>query len=242
MVSLMKEQEKMPSRIVLGVTGGVGAGKSTVLEILEQAHGALLIRADDIGHEVIEPGAVCYEQVVNRFGRGILRADGTIDRQRLYGAAYVAKDGFDCLNAIIHPAVRREVVRRIEESNAALLAVEAALFYEARFEELVDEVWYVDVPVEERIRRLAESRGYDRSRSESMMARQLPRHVFLERADVVIDNGQSLAYTKEQIAREIARLRAERTGEKTELSAAGDPSGAAAPSERPSASAPEDAS
>ena len=120
---------------VIGITGGIGAGKSTVSSILKEEYGAYLIEADKIGHEVMLPGEICYHQVVNRFGRGILKLDGTIDRGLLGGIVFSDEEALHCLNAIIHPAVKQEVKKRVAESDASLIAVEAALLLQDNYDE-----------------------------------------------------------------------------------------------------------
>ena len=185
---------------VIGITGGVGAGKSAVLSILKEIYHAQIIEADQIGHEVMEPGAVCYEQVVNRFGRRILKPDGTIDRGLLGGIVFSDGEALESLNAIVHPAVKKEVRERIEKSRAPIVAVEAALLLEDHYDDFCSEVWYVSVPIEERIRRLMTSRSYSREKCLAVMENQLPEEEFLKRCHFVIDNSQNFSYTKEQIA------------------------------------------
>ena len=184
---------------VIGITGGVGAGKSSVLSILKEDYGAQVLEADKIGHQVMEPGMVCYSQVVNRFGKEILKRDGSIDRGLLGGIVFSDGDALASLNAIIHPAVKQEIKRRIAESKSKLIAVEAALLLEDHYDEFCDQVWYIFVPQKERIRRLMESRGYSREKCLSVMDNQLPEEEFFKRCKTVIDNSRNIRYTKEQI-------------------------------------------
>ena len=184
---------------VIGITGGVGAGKSSVLSILKEDYGAQVLEADKIGHQVMDPGMVCYSQVVNRFGKEILKRDGSIDRGLLGGIVFSDEDALASLNAIIHPAVKQEIKRRIAESKSKLIAVEAALLLEDHYDEFCDQVWYIFVPQKERIRRLMESRGYSREKCLSVMDNQLPEEEFFKRCKTVIDNSRNIRYTKEQI-------------------------------------------
>ena len=184
---------------VIGITGGVGAGKSSVLSILKEDYGAQVLEADKIGHQVMEPGMVCYSQVVNRFGKEILKRDGSIDRGLLGGIVFSDEDALASLNAIIHPAVKQEIKRRIAESKSKLIAVEAALLLEDHYDEFCDQVWYIFVPQKERIRRLMESRGYSREKCLSVMDNQLPEEEFFKRCKTVIDNSRNIRYTKDQI-------------------------------------------
>ena len=184
---------------VIGITGGVGAGKSSVLSILKEDYGAQVLEADKIGHQVMEPGMVCYSQVLNLFGKEILKRDGSIDRGLLGGIVFSDEDALASLNAIIHPAVKQEIKRRIAESKSKLIAVEAALLLEDHYDEFCDQVWYIFVPQKERIRRLMESRGYSREKCLSVMDNQLPEEEFFKRCKTVIDNSRNIRYTKDQI-------------------------------------------
>ena len=139
---------------ILGVTGGVGAGKSTVLKYLEEAYGACVIQADQVGHEVMEPGETAYEK--------ILRQDLRIDRGILGAIVFADPDKLKALNAIVHPAVKKEILRRIawaEAEGKACTVVEAALFLEEKYDAFCGETWYIYTNEDERRRRLRESRG-----------------------------------------------------------------------------------
>ena len=152
---------------VIGVTGGVGAGKSTVLGILEKEFDAYVIQADLLGHVLMEPGEECYDAVIALFGKEIIKKDKTIDRRRISDVVFTDKDMLLKLNGIIHPAVKQRILRLISEQREAgrkLCVVEAALFLEERYQEFCDEVWYVYTEEEIRIQRLMESRGYSISR------------------------------------------------------------------------------
>ncbi|MBQ7372783.1 MAG: dephospho-CoA kinase, partial [Blautia sp.] len=148
---------------IIGVTGGVGAGKSTVLSYLEARYGARVIQADLAGHLVMEPGGLCYQQVLDLFGNNVKKEDDTIDRKKISDIVFSQKEMLQELNAIIHPAVRAYILQELQAERAAgrsLSVVEAALFLEAHYEEFCDEVWYIHTDEPIRIRRLMESRGY----------------------------------------------------------------------------------
>ena len=189
---------------IIGVTGGVGAGKSTVLNYLEKRYGAKLILADLVGHEVMEPGHEAYEQVVKVFGQEIVSEDKTIDRKVLGAIVFADEKKRMILNRIIHPAVRQEILRRLEEaelSHLSYVVVEAALFLEENYDAFCDETWYIYTSEDNRRLRLKESRGYSDEKIDRMFAAQKSHEEFLERCQFVIDNNGSAEETHRQIDR-----------------------------------------
>lgn len=189
---------------VLGITGGVGAGKSTVLNYLETEYGARVIQADQAGHLVQEPGGACYGEIIRIFGTEILMKDGRIDRGRLGALVYADRGRLKMLNGIVHPAVRTfiiEEIRKTEQENLVpFVVVEAALLLEAGYDEICDEVWYVYAGEEVRCGRLMESRGYSAEKAYSIMRNQLKEKEFRKLCDFVIDNsGNFMENTREQI-------------------------------------------
>ena len=189
---------------IIGVTGGVGAGKSTVLNYLEKRYGAKLILADLVGHEVMEPGHEAYEQVVKAFGQEIVSEDKTIDRKTLGAIVFADEKKRMILNRIIHPAVRQEILRRLEEaelSHMLYVVVEAALFLEENYDAFCDETWYIYTSEDNRRLRLKASRGYSDEKIDRMFAAQKSHKEFLERCQFVIDNNGSAEETHRQIDR-----------------------------------------
>lgn len=194
---------------IIGVTGGVGAGKSMVLEILKNEYGARLLSADEIGRELTEPGAACFGPVVKAFGEDVVGADGRLDRGKLAGTVFGDTEALERLNGIIHPAVRREIEERLsrwkhEESRGGgaqecLSVIESAILLEAGYEEICEEIWYVYAPEETRIRRLEESRGYTRERCLRVMERQMGEAELRRRASVTIENDGDIGQVREQI-------------------------------------------
>ena len=189
---------------IIGVTGGVGAGKSTVLNYLEKRYGAKLILADLVGHEVMEPGHEAYEQVVKAFGQEIVSEDKTIDRKALGAIVFADEKKRMILNRIIHPAVRQEILRRLEEAellHLSYVVVEAALFLEENYDAFCNETWYIYTSEDNRRLRLKESRGYSDEKIDRMFAAQKSHEEFLERCQFVIDNNGSAQETHRQIDR-----------------------------------------
>lgn len=189
-------------RRIIGVTGGVGSGKSTVLNLLRDRWGAEIIQADEVARELMEPGGSSYRAVVEAFGEGICRPDGRIDRGHLAEIIFREEGKRQQLGALTHPLVKEEVQRRMRESASSLIVYEAALPREACMRELCGEIWAVHVPEEIRIRRLMSDRGYSREKCEEIMRSQLPEEEFLALADRVIENGG----TPEEAARQVRRL------------------------------------
>lgn len=189
---------------VIGITGGVGAGKSRILDILRDEFGACVIQADVVAKELEEPGQPGYKRLVETFGKGILSEDGTIDRTAFAGLIFSDEEAIRQVNAIIHPMVWQTVKEQVAESYAALVAVEAALFDE-RSREVCEELWFVDTNEENRIRRLLKNRGYSREKSLSIMRNQPSRETFLNLTDEVIDNNGTLEDVRCQIRRILKR-------------------------------------
>lgn len=189
---------------IIGVTGGVGAGKSTVLNYLEKRYGAKLILADLVGHEVMEPGHEAYEQVVKAFGHEIVSEDKTIDRKALGAIVFADEKKRMILNRIIHPAVRQEILRRLEEAellHLSYVVVEAALFLEENYDAFCDETWYIYTDEKIRRQRLKESRGYSDERIDQIFRSQKTHEEFQKRCLFMIDNNGSEEETFRQIDR-----------------------------------------
>lgn len=184
---------------VIGVTGGVGVGKSQVLSLLKDKFGAEVILADEVGRQVMEPDGCCFQPVAELFGPRSVKDDGTLDRSWIAGQVFHDKKLLEKLNGIIHPAVKQEITRQCEESEAKLIAVEAALLIEAHYEDVCDEFWYIYADEDTRRKRLRESRGYTDERIDSVMANQLSEEAFRAGCRRVIDNGGELADTEAQI-------------------------------------------
>ena len=189
---------------IIGVTGGVGAGKSTVLNYPEKRYGAKLILADLVGHEVMEPGHEAYEQVVKVFGQEIVSEDKTIDRKALGAIVFADEKKRMILNRIIHPAVRQEILRRLEEAellHLSYVVVEAALFLEENYDAFCDETWYIYTDEKIRRQRLKESRGYSDERIDQIFRSQKTHEEFQKRCLFMIDNNGSEKETFRQIDR-----------------------------------------
>ena len=194
---------------IIGITGGVGAGKSTVLDYLREQFHAYVIQADQVGHQVMEPGEICYSQVIALFGEHILKKDKTIDRKAVSDVVFGNEEKLKKLNGIIHPAVRQSVLEEIQlqkEKKTAIVVVESALLLEEHYEKFCDKVWYVHTDREIRISRLMENRGYSREKSESIISSQAPDEYFAKHADYIIRNNGDIKDTWLQVEEGIRLL------------------------------------
>jgi len=194
---------------VIGITGGIGAGKSTILRILEEEWNAFVLEADKVGHQVMEPGGCCYDAVIRLFGEQIIKSDKTIDRRKVSDVVFHVAEKRDALNQVIHPAVKKEIRERLakeEKTGRKLSVVEAALLLEDHYEEICDEIWAVCADREIRIERLMESRGYSRDKCESIMAAQKEDSYYTDQADFVIDNSTGPEKLRETIAERLRKI------------------------------------
>ena len=182
----------MKKSIVIGVTGGVGAGKSSVLKYLQEKWKARILVLDDVSRGMLEIGGLCYDETIALFGSDIVLPDGRLDRAKIAGIVFSDEKMKKELNALIHPAVRRVSDTFAEEARSSgkgLYVIEAALLIEGHYDEICDELWYIYAGEDVRAKRLAESRGYDMARIRSMMASQLSEEAFEAGCSVKIDNG-----------------------------------------------------
>lgn len=187
----------------IGITGGVGAGKSTILQILKEKYDAHLIMADDVAKELMRKGKSAYREIVRTFGKEVLAEDGEFDRHKLASIVYADEEKRLSINQIVHPLVKKAILKEKKtvsrEYPEKLIVLEAALLIEDGYKELLDELWGVIADKEVRIRRLMDSRGYSRAKSESIIASQLSDDEFRRACDFIIDNSGTLEETQRQI-------------------------------------------
>ena len=194
---------------ILGITGGGGAGTSTVLDFLKEKYHAYVIQADLVGHLVMEPDGICYDSVVALFGKQIIKNDKTLDRKMVSDVVFGNEVMRQSLDAIIHPAVQRYILNQIEqqkEAGCSLVVVEAALLLEEKYDAFCDQVWFVDTDQEIRIERLMSSRGYTREKALSIIKRQASETFFRQNTDYVITNNGLPEETWRQIEEGIKKL------------------------------------
>ncbi|HLN42516.1 MAG TPA: dephospho-CoA kinase [Acidimicrobiales bacterium] len=177
--------------LAVGLTGGIGSGKSTVGELLVQ-RGAVLIDADRIAREVVVPGGAAYQPLVDRFGPGILAPDGTVDRPSLAAIAFADAESLAALNAITHPAISAVMAQRraAEAGGDRVVVLDIPLLKPEHRDVLsLDVVVVVDCPVEVAVDRLVRQRGFSLQDAEARVAAQAGREERRHGADFVIDNS-----------------------------------------------------
>ncbi len=192
--------------LLIGLTGNVGTGKSTVAAMLAEL-GAETVDADKVGHEVIRPGTPACEAVVRAFGPGILTRDGEIDRARLASQAFADPDALARLEAIVHPPTIEAIEERIASSSAPVFVIEAIKLVEAGMADRCDQVWVTICTVELQFKRVVEGRGWTRSETRRRLQAQSPQQEKVARANVVIDTSVSLSHTRSQVEAAWADLR-----------------------------------
>lgn len=184
---------------LIGLTGGIGSGKSTVSALLAQ-RGAVVVDADAIVRELQAPGQPVYEAIVERFGSAVVAADGTLDRPTIAGLVFPDAEALADLNRLTHPAVATEITRRIAAhvGTDAVVVLDVPLLVESSNYE-VDGILVVDCPVEVAVERLVTHRGMDEDDARARISRQASREDRLARADFVVDNSGSLGDVAAQV-------------------------------------------
>ena len=186
---------------VLGITGGVGSGKSEVLNYLREAYGAVVCQMDETAKRLQEKGTGCFRKIAETFGPEIIGADGELDRKKLGARVFSDPEHLRLLNSIVHPEVLRSVsadIRKHTEEGTPLYVVEAALLPDVGGE-LCDEIWYIYASEEVRRERLKASRHYSDEKITDMIASQPSEETFRRACTAVIDNSGPFENTERQI-------------------------------------------
>ena len=178
--------------IVIGLTGGIGTGKSEVARLFGE-FGAQVIDADTLGHSAYLPHSEIWEEVVKAFGYGVLLPDGEIDRKKLGGIVFNDPEELTKLNRIMHPRMGQMVANMIKEEDADVVVVEAALLLEAGWDKLVDEVWCTEASEEIVINRLKVRSGLSREEAQKRINAQMSTKERKLRSQVMIENNGDLA-------------------------------------------------
>ena len=199
---------------LIGLTGGIASGKSTVARRLVE-HGAVHIDADQLARRVVEPGKPALAAIVEEFGPGVLRADGSLDRGKLGELVFADEAARAKLNAIVHPAVRalsaKLIERAAQEDPDAVVVYDVPLLVEAAVDHPFDLIVVTSAPKRTQVERLVEERGLDPIQARARVDAQVDNTARLAVADVVIDTDGSLAHTMSQADALWNRIRAERT-------------------------------
>lgn len=178
---------------VIGITGGVGAGKSRILSYIKETYNCTILLADEAAHKVKEPGGPCYGQLIKLLSEDILDENGYIDKGKMAEKIFASESLLLEVNRIIHPAVKKFILQQIEEERKRacrdFFFIEAALLIEDGYLEIVDEMWYIYAGEEIRKKRLKDSRNYSDEKIKSIMENQLTDEEFRKYCKVIIDNG-----------------------------------------------------
>lgn len=196
--------------MILGITGGIGSGKSTVLHMLKDEFGANIYIADEYGHMAFLPEYPSYKTIVEMFGGGILDECGGIDREKLATIVYRDNKKLELLNSIVHPFVWNQIETDIEKNEQKkdkniLHVIESAILIEAGYEKICDKVWGILAPMDVRIQRLVESRGYTEEKARQIMKQQMSEWELKSRCDAVIENDGDIAFLRKQLEKLLGR-------------------------------------
>ena len=187
---------------IIGITGGVGSGKSLILSFLKDNYNCEIIMADDLAKDLCKKGRMCYKPLIKLLGEDVLDDSGEIDRRVMAQMIFENDDLRSKVNGIIHPGVKKYIRSRIaylkRSGKKDFLFIEAALLIEDGYKEIVDELWYIYTDEAIRRKRLKESRGYTDAKIDSIMASQLSEEEFRENSDFEIDNSGAceVSFTK----------------------------------------------
>lgn len=186
----------------IGITGGIGSGKSMVLNMISDNYNVDIVEADKIGHLVMEKEMEAYNNIVKYFGKDILDVNGSIDRKELGKIVFKDKEKLEKLNSFVHPAVKNEIIRRkqlAKEKNKDFFVIEAALLIEAGYRDICDEFVYIYANEDVRRERLKSSRGLSDEKITEIMSNQLTEQEFRKYCDKIIDNSGTKETTFDEI-------------------------------------------
>ncbi len=191
-------REGGPERYLIGLTGNIATGKSTVAAML-RGLGATVIDADRITHQVMAQDEAVRAQIAARFGAGILDAEGQIDRRRLGEIVFSDPEALRQLEHILHPAVGQRVQALLQAAETPVVVVEAIKLIEAGWHRAMHALWVTDCRREQQVERLMQSRGLSRAEAEARIEAQPPQAHKVALADVVIDTSSDIATTRRQV-------------------------------------------
>lgn len=199
---------------IIGVTGGVGSGKTELLHYIEKNYRCRILLADEASHEVMQKGGRIYEPLVALLGSSVLDSSGEINRKEMAARIFSQEELLGRVNALIHPAVREFILEAVAEEREKAAAgaedavdyffLEAALLIECGYRSVVDEMWYIYCDLAVRRERLKKSRGYSDGKIDSILSSQLTEAEFRSGSDVVIDNSGNLEDAYRQIREALA--------------------------------------
>lgn len=193
--------------LFIGITGGIGAGKSEILKYIGDHYKCEIYLADEVAHLVKLRGTECYDELVALLGKEIVGEDGEINKNAMANKIFADSKLLRQVNDIVHPAVKKYLLEHLEAARESgeveLFFVEAALLIEAGYGQLVDEMWYIYAKEEVRINRLKEARGYSDEKIAQIIRSQLSEDEFRKACDFVIDNSGDLTDSYAQIDKKL---------------------------------------
>lgn len=188
---MMDSQKRQTNGIIIGLTGNIASGKSTVGKILEEM-GATVVDADQVARQVVAIGTPALHDLVNTFGEKILKCDGSLNREVLGNMVFGNNEALEKLNKITHPRIRNVLQQMFDEfrrqSKPGVLVVEAALLFETSLNLLMDQVWFVTAPLDTRIKRLMMRNGLSYEAAMKRINSQESEYIKLVKSDFVINN------------------------------------------------------
>ena len=193
---------------IIGITGGVGAGKTEVMTYIGQNYDAVVIKADEVGYVLMQPGKECYAPIVRLFGQQITDEAGNLNRKRIAELIFRDEEKLEQMNRIVHPAVKDYIRRAIEnekKQGTSYVFIEAALLIEDHYDEICDELWYIYADEQVRRDRLRRDRNYSDEKIDGIMENQLSEEEFSEHCDFEVDNSGEFEDTIKQIDRRMSK-------------------------------------
>lgn len=197
--------------IIIGLTGGIGSGKSTVSDILKE-QGIPVVDGDRIAREVVEPHRPAYDEIVRVFGAEVLQQDGTLNRKRIGEIVFSDPEKLSMLNSITHKEIYRVILERLEslkETGTSLVFLDVALLFETGFDQLTDWVWVVDAPDAVRVERIQKRDGLKEEEILKRIQSQMSRELRNTKGNLVLDNSKSREELKARILQELKQYESE---------------------------------
>ncbi|MBM3246347.1 MAG: dephospho-CoA kinase [Candidatus Omnitrophica bacterium] len=208
------KRQRQNKKLVLGLTGSFGSGKSTVADMFRRLGGQLIafIDADEIAHEIIRPGTYTYDLIISVWGRDILKKDRTIDRKKFGQLIFGDYDVRKQLERITHPLIIKRIKQDIKRSSKEIIILDAPLLIEAGLERIVDKLIVVNASKSHRIKRKLTSTYLKRAEIIKRIDAQMPLADKIKRADFIIDNNKTFAETRTQVKKLWLKIKGEKNG------------------------------
>lgn len=197
----MKWEFRGGLHMIIGLTGSIATGKSTVAKMLKE-HGLPIVDADVVARQVVEPGTETLKQIAQAFGPEVIKEDGSMDREKVGSIIFHQPDQRQVLNGIIHPAIRAEMLRQRDEHLAKgepHVVMDIPLLFESKLQHFVEKILVVSVTEENQLRRLMERNGLTEEEARARIATQLPIQVKVQEADAVVYNDGSIEQSQQQL-------------------------------------------